>query len=116
MTDLQTSDFRSSDPRSLFHGLWLPLITPFRDHKLDEASLRRLVRHYSAFPVNGLILAATTGESLTLTPKETQRLVFAVRDELARESFRFALACPAATPPRYWRRWGQPRRGRSTPI
>jgi 4-hydroxy-tetrahydrodipicolinate synthase len=86
MTDLQTSDFRSSDPRSQLHGLWLPLITPFRDHKFDEASLRRLVRHYSAFPVNGLILAATTGESLTLTPKETQRLVFAVRDELgARE-------------------------------
>jgi 4-hydroxy-tetrahydrodipicolinate synthase len=26
-------------------GLWLPLITPFRDGELDEASLRRLVRH-----------------------------------------------------------------------
>ncbi len=77
MTGLQTSDLRS-----LLHGLWLPLITPFRDNRLDEASLRRLVRHYSALPVNGLILAATTGESLTLTPKETQRLVFAVRDEL----------------------------------
>jgi 4-hydroxy-tetrahydrodipicolinate synthase len=29
-----------------------------------------------------LILAATTGESLTLTPEETERLVFAVRDEI----------------------------------
>src|SRR5258708_29565941 len=77
MTGLQRSDLRS-----LLHGLWLPLTTPFRDNRLDEASLRRLVRHYAALPVNGLILAATTGESLTLTPKETQRLVFAVRDEL----------------------------------
>ena len=82
MIDLQTSDLRSSDLRSLLHGLWLPLITPFRDNRLDEASLRRLVRHYTTLPVDGLILAATTGEGLTLTPKETQRLVFAVRDEL----------------------------------
>jgi 4-hydroxy-tetrahydrodipicolinate synthase len=71
MTDLQSS----------LHGLWLPLVTPFRNGELDEASLRRMVRHYSSLPVNGLILAATTGESLTLGPGETERLVFAVRDE-----------------------------------
>jgi 4-hydroxy-tetrahydrodipicolinate synthase len=79
MTDLQSSDLRTS-----LHGLWLPLVTPFRNRELDEASLRRLVRHYAALPVDGLILAATTGESLTLTPEETERLVFAVRDEAAR--------------------------------
>jgi 4-hydroxy-tetrahydrodipicolinate synthase len=65
------------------HGLWLPLVTPFRSGELDETSLRRLVRHYAALPVNGLILAATTGESLTLTPEETERLVFTVRDEIS---------------------------------
>jgi 4-hydroxy-tetrahydrodipicolinate synthase len=81
MTDLSPSDLRASGLRSCLNGLWLPLITPFRKGALDEASLRRLVRHYTALPVNGLILAATTGEGLTLTPKETQRLVFAVRDE-----------------------------------
>jgi 4-hydroxy-tetrahydrodipicolinate synthase len=80
MTDLQTSDLRSQ-----LHGLWLPLITPFCDGELDEASLRRLVRHYAGLPVNGLILAATTGESLTLTPDETERLVFMVRSELGAE-------------------------------
>jgi 4-hydroxy-tetrahydrodipicolinate synthase len=62
-------------------GLWLPLVTPFRNGELDETSLRRLVRHYAGLPVDGLVLAATTGESLTLTPEETERLVFAVRDE-----------------------------------
>ena len=66
------------------HGLWLPLVTPFRDGELDEPSLRRLVRHYSALPIDGLILAATTGESLTLTRQETERLVSAVRNELGR--------------------------------
>lgn len=56
-------------------GLWLPLITPFRDGALDEASLRRLVRHYAAGAVDGLILAATTGEGMTLDTEETERVV-----------------------------------------
>jgi 4-hydroxy-tetrahydrodipicolinate synthase len=81
MSDTQTSGLRTSNLAASLHGLWLPLITPFRDAVLDEASLRRLVRHYVALPINGLVLAATTGESLTLTPEETERLVFAVRDE-----------------------------------
>ena len=55
-----------NDLRSQLRGLWLPLVTPFRNGELDEASLRRLVRHYAALPVNGLVLAATTGEGLTL--------------------------------------------------
>ena len=75
------SDPRTTDLQDSLRGLWLPLITPFRDGALDEASLRRLVRHYAALPINGLVLAATTGESLTLSPPETERLVFAVRDE-----------------------------------
>lgn len=33
------------------NGLWLPLITPFRDGELDEKSLRRLVKHYAAEPM-----------------------------------------------------------------
>lgn len=56
-------------------GLWLPLITPFRDGTLDEPSLTRLVRHYAAQPVDGLIVAATTGEALTLDDDEVERIV-----------------------------------------
>jgi 4-hydroxy-tetrahydrodipicolinate synthase len=81
MSDLRTSDLQASDLQTCLRGLWLPLITPFRDGMLDEASLRRLVRHYIALPLDGLVLAATTGESLTLSPSETERLVFAVQDE-----------------------------------
>ena len=75
------SDLRTSGLQTCLRGLWLPLITPFRDGALDETSLRRLVRHYVSLPVDGLVLAATTGEGLTLTPSETERLVFTVRDE-----------------------------------
>jgi 4-hydroxy-tetrahydrodipicolinate synthase len=72
----------SSGLRSFLHGLWLPLITPFRSGALDETSLRRLVRHYAALPVDGLILAATSGEGLTLEVAELGRLVVLTRAEL----------------------------------
>jgi 4-hydroxy-tetrahydrodipicolinate synthase len=81
MNDPRTSGLQTSGLQAFLRGLWLPLITPFRNRALDEASLRRLVRHYAALPINGLVLAATTGEGLTLTPEETEQLVFAVRDE-----------------------------------
>jgi 4-hydroxy-tetrahydrodipicolinate synthase len=64
-------------------GLWLPLVTPFRDGALDEASLRRMVRHYLGQPVDGFILAATTGEGLTIDEEETERLVATVATEAA---------------------------------
>jgi len=59
----------------LLQGLWLPLVTPFRNGALDEVSLRRLVRHYAGEPIDGLILGATTGEGLTLDEDETKNLV-----------------------------------------
>lgn len=62
-------------------GVWLPLVTPFRDGNLDEASLRRLVAHYAGLEVDGLILAATTGEGMTLDVAETERLVAVVAEE-----------------------------------
>jgi 4-hydroxy-tetrahydrodipicolinate synthase len=64
------------------HGLWLPLVTPFRDGQLDEASLRRLTRHYTSSGVDGFILGATSGEGMTLRPAELERLVGIVREEI----------------------------------
>jgi 4-hydroxy-tetrahydrodipicolinate synthase len=64
------------------NGIWLPLITPFRDDRLDEVSLRRMIRHYAAAAVDGLILAATTGEGMTLDDAEIERLVQVTAVEL----------------------------------
>lgn len=72
MTDLQT-DMR---------GLWLPLVTPFRNDRLDEVSLRRLTRHYAAQSIDGFILGATSGEGMTLREAELEHLVAIVRDEM----------------------------------
>ena len=72
-----------TDLRSQLRGLWLPLVTPFRNGELDETSLRRLVRHYTSGPVDGLILAATSGEGMTLGMAELERLVTVVRAEIS---------------------------------
>ena len=50
---------------------------------LDEVSLRRLVRHYASGPIDGFILAATSGEGLLLDTGELEHLVASVRAELA---------------------------------
>jgi len=72
-----------TDLRNHLRGLWLPLVTPFRDGAIDEVSLRRLVRHYASGPIDGLILGATSGEGLLLATDELEHLVTAVRSELA---------------------------------
>jgi 4-hydroxy-tetrahydrodipicolinate synthase len=64
-------------------GLWLPLITPFRDGRLDHVSLRRLIAYYATKPVDALILAATTGEGLTLDDVEIEQLVMVTAEALA---------------------------------
>jgi 4-hydroxy-tetrahydrodipicolinate synthase len=77
-----------NDLRNDLHGLWLPLVTPFCNGEIDEASLRRLVAHYASGPIDGLILAATSGEGLALSTSELERLVNVVREELdARRRF-----------------------------
>ena len=87
MTDLRTTDLRTR-----LHGLWLPLVTPFRDGELDEPSLRRLVRHYASGPLEGLILAATSGEGLTLGMAELEWIVALTRSEMA-EGKRYVPIC-----------------------
>lgn len=56
-------------------GLWLPIITPFRDGRLDVVSFERLVNHYLDQAIDGLVVAATTGECLTLDDDEIAELV-----------------------------------------
>jgi 4-hydroxy-tetrahydrodipicolinate synthase len=72
-----------NDLQSRLRGLWLPLVTPFRNGELDEASLRRLVRHYANSPIDGLVLAATSGEGLSLGLSELELLVALARSEIS---------------------------------
>jgi 4-hydroxy-tetrahydrodipicolinate synthase len=56
-------------------GLWLPIITPFRDNAVDFKSYERLIEHYLALGADALFPLGTTGESPTLDEAEIDELV-----------------------------------------
>jgi 4-hydroxy-tetrahydrodipicolinate synthase len=56
-------------------GLWLPLVTPFKDGAIDRTSYERLVSHYIACGVDGLLPLGTTGESPALDESEVESLI-----------------------------------------
>ena len=56
-------------------GIWLPIITPFRDGAVDLVSYERLLEHYLARGVRGIFPLGTTGESPTLDDDEMEALV-----------------------------------------
>lgn len=61
--------------RTNLSGLWLPLITPFKDGAVDYASYERLIDHVLAAGVDGLFPLGTTGESPALDEAEIDELV-----------------------------------------
>ncbi len=56
-------------------GLWVPLVTPFKDGGVDYASYERLVDHYLSFGVDGLFPLGTTGEQPALDADEIDQIV-----------------------------------------
>ena len=60
---------------STITGVWLPVVTPFRDGAVDLKSYERLLEHYLALGVTGIFPAGTTGESPTLEDDELEALV-----------------------------------------
>jgi 4-hydroxy-tetrahydrodipicolinate synthase len=63
----------------LFTGIWLPLITPFRDGRVDTPALENLTDLAARAGCRGVVLCGTTGEPATLTPQEKRGLLAAVR-------------------------------------
>ena len=56
-------------------GVWIPLITPFKDGRIDLSSYRRIVEHYVGRGVSGLFPLGTTGEAPTLDDDEIDEIV-----------------------------------------
>lgn len=61
-------------------GIWVPLITPFKDNGLDLPSFKRLVEHYTSFEIAGLVPMGTTGESPTVNADEYERVLAATME------------------------------------
>jgi len=56
-------------------GVFLPVITPFRDGKIDFESYRRLLEHYIPSGIAGIIPNGTTGECPAISEKEFELLL-----------------------------------------
>jgi 4-hydroxy-tetrahydrodipicolinate synthase len=66
---------------SRFRGSFTALVTPFKDGKLDEDGIRKLVDWQIESGTNGLVPVGTTGESPTLSHDEHARVVEICLDE-----------------------------------
>jgi len=53
-----------------FSGLWIPLVTPFRDGAVDHAALAALTRRLAADGVTGFVACGSTGEAAALDEAE----------------------------------------------
>ena len=53
-----------------FSGLWIPLVTPFRDGAVDHAALAALTRRLAADGVAGFVVCGSTGEAAALDEAE----------------------------------------------
>lgn len=59
----------------MLSGTITALVTPFKDDKVDEAALKRLVHFQIKNSINGIVPCGTTGESATLSYEEHERVV-----------------------------------------
>src|SRR5688500_13991966 len=53
-----------------FTGTYTAIVTPFKDGKLDEAALEKLIKGQIKAGVDGIVPVGTTGESPTLDYEE----------------------------------------------
>ena len=58
------------DPKSMFEGLGVALITPFREGAVDREALARLAGHLAESGVRALYPCGCTGEATSLTREE----------------------------------------------
>jgi len=59
----------------MFEGTHTALVTPFKDGKVDEEALRRLVREQVEAGIDGLVPCGSTGESATLGHDEHETVI-----------------------------------------
>lgn len=61
-----------------FRGIWVALVTPFRDGEVDFVALHGLVKKLLADGVAGLVVCGSTGEAAALSEQEQLAVLGAV--------------------------------------
>ena len=59
----------------MFDGVFVAIVTPFKNGKVDEKSLRDLIAYQIAGGVDGIVPCGTTGESATLNHEEHDQVI-----------------------------------------
>jgi 4-hydroxy-tetrahydrodipicolinate synthase len=59
----------------MLSGVWVPLVTPFQDGRVDQVSYRRVIEHYLGQGVAGFVPLGTTGEAPTLDEAESEAII-----------------------------------------
>jgi len=67
-----------------FSGVWIPIVTPFREGRVDHASLAALVGRLTADGVAGFVVCATTGEAPLLSDDERVAVLGTIKSATAR--------------------------------
>lgn len=67
----------------MFSGAFTAIVTPFKDGRVDEDGLKRLIRFGIDGGVSGFVPCGTTGESPTLSHEEHNRVVELTVKEVA---------------------------------
>lgn len=63
------------------------IVTPFRDGRVDEKSLRALVDWQISSGIDGIVACGSTGEAMTLSGEERDRVVKVVVEQTAGRAF-----------------------------
>ena len=64
----------------MFEGVFVAIVTPFKNGNIDEEALRRLIDYQIAGGVDGIVPCGTTGESATLNHEEHDQVIRIVVD------------------------------------
>ena len=59
----------------MFKGVFVAIVTPFKNGKIDEEALRGLIDFQTAGGVDGIVPCGTTGESATLNHEEHDQVI-----------------------------------------
>src|SRR3954471_18300852 len=62
-------------PQLMFTGTYTAIVTPFKNGKIDESALEKLIKAQIRGGVDGIVPVGTTGESPTVSYEEHIRLV-----------------------------------------
>jgi 4-hydroxy-tetrahydrodipicolinate synthase len=68
---------------TIFSGVWIPIVTPFREGRVDHAALAALVERLAAAGVAGFVVCATTGEAPLLSDAERVEVLATIKANTA---------------------------------